>query len=148
MPKEPYTQAIAQDAAAAGKGVMMHLPMEPLSQQDPGPGKITTEMTDAQIVAQVQDDLRRVPLATGVNNHEGSKASSDQRVMRDVVSVLLAAGLFFIDSRTSAQSVAAPVAAQAGLRTASRDVFLDNVGDADAVEEMLRGAARIALSGG
>ena len=148
MPKERYTQTIAQEAAAAGKGVMMHLPMEPVSQADPGPGKITTTMSDAQIVAQVREDIARVPLAKGVNNHEGSKASADPRVMRDVVSVLAPSGLFFIDSRTSAESVAASVAAQAGMPTASRDVFLDNVDTVEAVEGMLRHAADVALANG
>lgn len=148
MPKEPYTQTIAQEASAAGKGVMLHLPMEPLSAADPGPGKITTAMSDAAIVAQVKDDLADVPLAKGVNNHEGSKASADPRVMRDVVSVLAPAGLYFVDSRTSAQSVGAQIAAQAGILTASRDVFLDNQDSVGAVEEMLRSAAALAIKTG
>ncbi|HEX8805702.1 MAG TPA: divergent polysaccharide deacetylase family protein, partial [Candidatus Aquilonibacter sp.] len=63
---------IAQEAHDAGKGVMLHLPMEPLSEIYPGPGEIKTSMTDAQIAAQIQDDLAQVPLAEGVNNHEGS----------------------------------------------------------------------------
>jgi polysaccharide deacetylase 2 family uncharacterized protein YibQ len=148
MPKERYTQTIAQEASAAGKGVMLHLPMEPLSEVDPGPGKITTQMSDAEIVAQVKDDLADVPLAKGVNNHEGSKASADPRVMRDVVAVLAPAGLYFIDSRTSADSVGAQIAQQNGLPTASRDVFLDNQDSVAAVEERLRAAAALALKNG
>ncbi|GAC1657664.1 MAG: divergent polysaccharide deacetylase family protein [Vulcanimicrobiaceae bacterium] len=148
MPKERYTQTIAQEAAAAGQGVMLHLPMEPLAPIDPGPGKVTTAMSDAAIAAQVKEDLGLVPLAKGVNNHEGSKASADARVMQDIVSVLAPEGLYFIDSRTSAQSVAAQVAASAGMRTASRDVFLDNNDDRDAVETMLRTAASVALENG
>lgn len=148
MPKERYTQVIAQEAHAAGKGVMMHLPMEPVAAMDPGPGKITTTMTDADIVAQVKDDIARVPLARGVNNHEGSKASADPRVMKDVVSVLAPEGLFFIDSRTIASSVAAQVAADAGMRTASRDIFLDNKDDVESVKTMLRQAATVAMQTG
>jgi hypothetical protein len=141
MPKERYTQAIAQEADAAGKGVMLHLPMEPMNGMDPGPGKVTTAMSDAAIAAQVDEDVAAVPLAKGVNNHEGSKASSDPRVMKDVVAALAPKGLFFIDSRTSAQSVAQSVAAGAGMRTAARDVFLDNVDDVTAIEARLREAA-------
>lgn len=141
MPKERYTQVIAQEADAAGKGVMLHLPMEPLGAMDPGPGKITTAMSDAAITAQVNEDVALVPLAKGVNNHEGSKASSDPRVMKDVAAALAPTGLFFIDSRTSAQSVAQSAAANAGMRTAARDVFLDNVDEVGAVEAKLREAA-------
>lgn len=148
MPKERYSQAIAQEANAAGKGVMLHLPMEPMANIDPGRGKITTAMSDAQITAQVQDDVADMPLAKGVNNHEGSKASADPRVMKAVAAALAPDGLFFVDSRTSSASVAAQVAAAAGLRTASRDVFLDNSDTVDAVKTMLRAAAATALKTG
>jgi polysaccharide deacetylase 2 family uncharacterized protein YibQ len=136
---------IAQEAQAAGKGVMLHLPMEPLSGIYPGPGEVKTSMSDAQIVAQVQDDLAQVPLAQGVNNHEGSKASADPRVMRDVMQVLSQhGGLFFIDSRTNAASVGAQEATAAGIPTASRDVFLDNREDVNYTEGQLRESAAIA----
>ena len=148
MPKERYTQTIAQEARAAGKGVMLHVPMEPLGTMDPGPGKITTAMSDSAVVAQLQDDLDRVPLAKGVNNHEGSKATADERVMKDVVSVLAARGLFFIDSRTNADSVAARVAGAAGVPTGSRDVFLDNEDSVEAIKHQIRQAAAIALTSG
>jgi uncharacterized protein len=145
LPDVPYTGLIQHEAAAAGKGVMLHLPMETVSGLNPGPGKVTTEMTDAQIEAQVKSDLAQVPLAEGVNNHEGSKGSSDQRVMRDVVSVLAAhGGLFFIDSWTSPDSVAQRTAAAAGIPTAGRDVFLDNQANVAYVEGQLREAAAIA----
>ena len=73
LPDVPFTSEIAHEASQAGKGVMLHLPMETLSGLNPGPGKVTTEMSDPQIVAQVREDLAQVPLARGVNNHEGSR---------------------------------------------------------------------------
>lgn len=140
---------IAQEAHDAGKGVMLHLPMETLSGVYPGPGEVKTSMTDAEIAAQVQDDLAQVPLAQGVNNHEGSKASADPRVMRDVMQVLSQhGGLFFIDSRTNAASVGAQEASAAGVANASRDVFLDNRENVDYTEGQLRQAAAIALRTG
>lgn len=150
LPDVRYTAAIAQEASAAGKGVMLHLPMETISGVDPGKGKVTTEMTDAQITAQVDDDLAQVPLAQGVNNHEGSKGSADARVMGDVIQAIVAKrdDLFFIDSRTAPDSVAQAVAAKAGLATASRDVFLDNVDEQSAVEAQLRAAADLAIKNG
>ena len=145
LPHVHGSATIAQEAHDAGKGVMLHLPMETLSGMDPGPGKITTEMTDAQITAQVEDDLAQVPLATGVNNHEGSKASADSRVMNDVIDAIEKHGdLFFIDSRTNAASVAEQIASANGVKTAARDVFLDNEANVAYSEGQLREAAAIA----
>jgi len=148
LPHVRYGSEIARDADAAGKGVMLHLPMEPLSGIDPGPGEITTKMDDAAIAAQVRDDLGDVPLARGVNNHEGSRATEDDRVMRDVAAVLARDHLFFIDSRTSGASVAERDAKEAGVATASRDVFLDNRADVAATEAQLRAAAALAAKNG
>jgi polysaccharide deacetylase 2 family uncharacterized protein YibQ len=145
LPDVHYTSTIAKEASAAGLGVMLHLPMETLSGLNPGPGKVTTEMTDAEITTQVEDDLAQVPLARGVNNHEGSKASADERVMKDVVGVLAKHGdLFFIDSKTNAASVGEDVARANGVPTAARDVFLDNQESVDYTIEQLREAAAIA----
>lgn len=149
LPDVRYTHLIAREAAASGKGVMLHLPMEPISEINPGPGKITTQMSDAKITAQVDADLADVPLAQGVNNHEGSKATADARVMRDVASAIAAHGnLFFIDSLTSAASVAAATTRAAGIPTATRDVFLDNKANVIYVEQQLRLAASIARDRG
>ena len=148
LPHVRYGTQIAHDADAAGKGVMLHLPMEPLSGADPGPGRITVAMNDDAITAQVRDDLASVRLATGVNNHEGSRATADDRVMRAVASVLVERHLFFIDSRTGSASVAERDASAAGIPTAGRDVFLDNVADVDATETQIRRAADIAKSQG
>jgi polysaccharide deacetylase 2 family uncharacterized protein YibQ len=145
LPNVHGTATIAREAAAAGKGVMLHLPMETLSGLYPGPGEITTKMSDAEIVAQVDADLAQVPQAAGVNNHEGSKASADPRVMQDVIEALKAHGsLFFIDSRTNSASVGEEIAERDGVATAARDVFLDNRRDVAYVEDQLREAMTIA----
>jgi len=149
LPHVHAAAEIAKEAHDAGKGVMLHLPMEPLSEIYPGPGEVKTSMTDAQVTAQVEDDLAAVPLVQGVNNHEGSKASADPRVMRDVMRVLAQHGnLFFIDSRTNAASVGEQEAKDAGIPAASRDVFLDNKENVAYTEAQLRDAAAIALRTG
>jgi polysaccharide deacetylase 2 family uncharacterized protein YibQ len=148
LPYVRYGPQIARDADAAGKGVMMHLPMEPRSGIDPGPGRITIAMDDDAIAKQVRDDLAAVPLAAGVNNHEGSRATADDRVMRDVAAVLAERHVFFIDSRTSAATVAERETSAAGVPTARRDVFLDDVADVAATESQLRRAAALAKAHG
>jgi polysaccharide deacetylase 2 family uncharacterized protein YibQ len=144
LPDVRYSHAIEREAVDGNKGVMLHLPMETLSGLNPGPGKITTEMDDSAIAAQVEHDLGNVDLARGVNNHEGSRATADRRVMNDLMTVLARHDRFFIDSRTNGASVAEAVAAQRGVATAGRDVFLDNRADVAYTEGQLRLAAQIA----
>jgi polysaccharide deacetylase 2 family uncharacterized protein YibQ len=144
LPDVRFNHTIEREAAAAGKGIMLHLPMETMSGMNPGPGKVTTEMDDAAIAEQVQHDLDDVDLATGVNNHEGSKATADARVMNDIATVLARDDRFFIDSMTSSKSVAEATARAHGVRVAARDVFLDNRADVAYTEGQLRSAAAIA----
>ena len=148
LPHVRYTALVAREAAAAGKGVMLHLPMEPISHMYPGPGEIRDGMSDEQVSAQTEDDVAQVPLAKGANNHEGSEASANERVMKDVVSVMKSHDLFFIDSLTSAKSIAQQTAREAGVPSAKRDVFLDNEASVAYTESMLERAARIARENG
>jgi hypothetical protein len=148
LPHVRFAAAIAHDAAAAGKGVMLHLPMQTISGRYPGPGTITTSMSDDAIRTMVADDLTELPEARGVNNHEGSLATQDPRVMGDVVDVLARDGRYFIDSRTSSASVGEAVARAHGVPTAGRNIFLDNVDQEAAVETQLRAAAALARATG
>ncbi len=148
LPHVRYGSEIAHEAGAAGKGVMLHLPMQTISGRYPGPGTITTTMPDDAIRAEVSGDLAELPEARGVNNHEGSLATQDARVMGDVIGVLAQDGRFFIDSRTSAASVGEEVAREHGVPTASRSVFLDDVDNEAAVAEQLRRAIEAARTSG
>jgi polysaccharide deacetylase 2 family uncharacterized protein YibQ len=144
LPDVRFNHEIEREAADGNKGVMLHLPMETLSGLNPGPGKITTEMDDTAITAQVEHDLGNVDLARGVNNHEGSKATANPRVMNDLRAVLVRHDRFFIDSKTNGASVAEAIAMQHGVATAGRDVFLDNRADVAYTEGQLRAAAALA----
>jgi hypothetical protein len=148
LPHVRFGSAIARDANAAGKGVMLHLPMQTISGRYPGPGTITTTMADAAIRNEVAGDLAELPEAGGVNNHEGSLATQDARVMGDIADVLAQGGRFFIDSRTSSASVGESVARERGVRSASRSVFLDNVDNQSAIEARLLEAIADARSSG
>ncbi|MBV9269939.1 MAG: divergent polysaccharide deacetylase family protein [Candidatus Eremiobacteraeota bacterium] len=148
LPHVHYSKLISQEASHAGKGVMLHLPMEPVSHANPGPGEIKTDMTDDAIVAQAEDDIAQVPLAKGVNNHEGSEASADERVMRDVIGVIKDHGLFFVDSMTSSKSVGYSIAQADGVPNASRDVFLDDQADVAYTEKQLQHAMELAQKNG
>ena len=149
LPMTPHGKEIAQEAESAGKFVMLHIPMEPESPDaHPGPGAITTSMSDDQIQSQLQTDIESLPPVPGANNHMGSKATSDPRVMHDVIGVLHERHLFFIDSLTSGSSVGLSTAQEAGVPTAARDVFLDNSLDLKYIEGQLRQAKAVALKNG
>lgn len=148
LPHVRFGSTIAREAAAAGKGVMLHLPMQTISGRYPGPGTITTTMPDDAIRGMVAGDLAELPQAQGVNNHEGSLATQDPRVMTDVIDVLAQDRRYFIDSRTSSGSVGEAVARAHGVPTAGRNVFLDNVDQEAAVEAQLQAAAALARETG
>ncbi len=82
-------------------------------------------MSPAEIRGAVVRGLDRVPGAAGVNNHTGSSATEETRLMRPVFEVLKSRGLYFVDSRTTAETVAYKEAVLAGVRSTSRDVFID-----------------------
>lgn len=149
LPLTAHGREIAQEAAAAGKSIMLHLPMQPeSSEHNPGPGAITISMTDAQIALQVEADLASLPPVPGANNHMGSKGTSDPRVMHDVLEALKSKHLFFIDSETTNASLGAQMAREMGLLTAARDVFLDNDLSEPAIEAQLRETQKVAIERG
>ncbi|HME81407.1 MAG TPA: divergent polysaccharide deacetylase family protein [Candidatus Eremiobacteraceae bacterium] len=149
LPLTQHGREFAQEAQAAGKPIMLHLPMQPLSSDyNPGPGAITTSMTDQQIMTQVELDLESLPPVPGGNNHMGSRGTSDPRVMHDVLAVFKSKGLFFIDSETTNASLGAQMAREAGVQTAARDVFLDNDVNEKAIEAQLLATEKVALERG
>lgn len=140
LPGLPGSAATAQHLARSGKEVLLHLPMEPdgYPRVQPGPGVVLKSDSDERIAEIVAEDLDTVPGAVGVNNHMGSAATADPRVMRAVVRVLSGRGLFLLDSRTTEASVARRVAAEAYVPAVSRRVFLDSVPTAGAIDRSFR----------
>lgn len=140
LPGLPGSVDSARRLSSSGKEVLLHLPMEPDGYPDvrPGPGVILRSDTDERITQILTDDLASVPGAVGVNNHMGSAATADTRVMRAVVRVLAQRGLFLLDSRTTEATVARRVADEASLPAVSRRVFLDAVTNERAIERAYR----------
>ena len=150
LPDLRWSSASAEVLARGGKEVLLHLPMEPegYPRVRPGPGLVLRSQSDAQIERLVEDDLATVPGAIGVNNHMGSAATADPRVMRAVARVLSRRGLFFLDSRTTDQTVAEKTAEQASVRAVSRRVFLDDVASEEAIRGQLDELVRRAKAEG
>jgi polysaccharide deacetylase 2 family uncharacterized protein YibQ len=149
LPLTPHGREIAVAAVAAGKFVILHLPMQPESAAaNPGPGAITIDMTDEQVRSQVRADLDALPALPGANNHMGSRATADRRVMDDVIGVFKERHMFFIDSVTSPTTVGAATARAMEVPSASRAVFLDNQATVPYVEGQLRATIARALKYG
>ena len=149
LPYQPHTQEAASRGLAARHQVMLHLPLEPLSSAETSEKTtITTAMSDQDIQQTVMKALHNVPGVSGVNNHQGSKATADRRVMHNVLSVVKGQQLFFVDSRTTAKSVALDTAREMNVRSGENEVFLDNSSDVEAIKQQLRLAGRIAVKMG
>ncbi len=151
LPGLPNSQELARRAAAAGLEVLVHLPMEPEDVHQAGrlgPLAVRVEMSEEEISEVVRQALRAVPGAVGLNNHMGSRATRDPRVMRAVLRVVREHGLFFLDSRTTPASSVEQVAREVGVPSLRRAVFLDNDPSPEAVRLQLRRLGEEALRQG
>ncbi|WP_313799267.1 divergent polysaccharide deacetylase family protein [Cytobacillus sp.] len=129
MPFMPSTKADAERAKRNGHDVIVHLPMEPKKGKKSwlGPGAITTDLSDAEIRNRVVAAIKDVPHAIGMNHHMGSKATEDERVMRIVLDVCKEYGFFYLDSKTTANSVVEKIARQLNVPFLENNLFFDDV---------------------
>ncbi|MCK4549079.1 MAG: divergent polysaccharide deacetylase family protein [Candidatus Krumholzibacteria bacterium] len=148
IPGLEHSEKICRQAREAGKDVICHLPMEPEKDaNDQGDiPLVRTAMSSREIEKIVEKALESTPGVIGMNNHMGSKATADMRVMAAVMKVCRRKKLFFVDSYTTAKSVVAEAAGKAGVKTLRNDLFLDNRGDD--VRENMRKALSIASRSG
>lgn len=138
LPHLPLSTAIADEAARRGDEVMLHLPMQPDSESTAHEAvELRPGMSAKEVRSVFAGMLETVPHAAGVNNHEGSKATADPQLMDALMPALRERGLFFVDSRTTASTVAYNTARRYGVRAASRKVFLDDSLDANAIEKQI-----------
>lgn len=138
LPYSTYAEEIAGKAHANGLEVLLHLPLESLNNHETATdteGMIMASMSPEEIVQAFETCLARVPYADGVNNHMGSKFTADADLMRTLLAPIREKGLLFVDSRTSAQTVAYAEAVRMGVPALERNVFLD----ADADRGRIRG---------
>ncbi len=135
LPHTPYAARLARMAHHQGKQVMLHLPMAAEHHQALGPGGLTMAMDKVEFLRTLRADLASIPYVAGVNNHMGSLLTQHRARMRWLMHDLMyqGGGLFFVDSRTSSETVAQHVAIDNGIANTRRDVFLDNVQEPEAI---------------
>jgi len=142
LPNTPQTRETALFVHQRGGEIMLHLPMEPKEENGLALEKvmISTEMASPGIRKILREALDQIPEVRGMNPHMGSKATEDPRVMEAVMGVLKEAGLYYIDSRTSAHSAGLKAARTMGVPSAQNDKFIDAVKEPGKIKEAIRGA--------
>jgi len=150
LPFTPFSKTLAREAHRKGREVILHLPMEPhgYPQVRPGEGVLLEEMDEASFLHQLSKDIEAVPYIKGVSNHMGSRLMEDPEKMRIVFSELKRRGLFFLDSRTTPQTIGFQVAQSMGLKALERSIFIDNSLTEEDIKRQLEQLIQISLSKG
>jgi len=146
LPYSPFQKSIAKSVHSKGLDVMLHLPMEPNEYPtvDPGPGALLTSMSPDQLINQLDKDLNSFPFIQGVNNHMGSKMTTVSTQLYQIFSVLKKRNLFFIDSRTTVDTLCKPSAHLLQVPFAQKDVFLDHIQKPDFIRKQIHRLIHIA----
>lgn len=150
MPFSAHSAENGKAVIAAGKEVIIHMPMESLTGKKSWVGDkgIFCSMGDGEIQERVAEAFTILPDAVGLNNHMGSAVMEDARCLNAVMEVLKKENTFFLDSVTTAKSKGCETATAAGVPFLARRVFLDSTNDVGEVKKNLRKAAGIALAEG
>jgi polysaccharide deacetylase 2 family uncharacterized protein YibQ len=143
LPHHAHSFEIAEQAHRRGYEVMLHLPMQSVANETPEAHELHPGMPADDITVLFEQMMQSVPNATGVNNHQGSQATADPALMEELMPVLQEWNLFYVDSRTTAATVAYDTAQRLGVRSGFRNVpFLDDVAEVSAVRKQLELALR------
>jgi len=150
LPFAPRQRRVVKKLQARHCEIMLHLPMEPREypQIDPGPGALLTSMTPAELRAHLDKALDAIPQAIGVNNHMGSRVTTNAKQMYQILSVLKRRGLFFIDSKTANKTVSRNLARTLKLPYAERTIFLDNQLNPEKIKRQLMQLVQVARKRG
>tara|TARA_B100000609_G_scaffold21048_1_gene15118 strand:+ start:407 stop:1267 length:861 start_codon:yes stop_codon:yes gene_type:complete len=138
IPGHRHSTSFGQKAVESGYEVIVHMPME-------NTGKtygeeefvLMTAMDSETIQRRINNAIKDIPTAIGMNNHQGSKASADQHVMSNIAKVMKDREMFFIDSRTTVETIGETTMEVFGVPTARRNIFLDNEDDEEKIEKQL-----------
>ena len=128
IPAAPYARSEAQKIHGYGLEEIIHLPMQPKDPANHHPRDqfVLVDSSAGEIADLLRNAQAVVPYARGLNNHMGSLLTSDPQAMRRVLQLVKKAGLFFVDSKTTSTTVAHALARELKIKTAMRDVFLDD----------------------
>ncbi|HDQ26126.1 MAG TPA: divergent polysaccharide deacetylase family protein [bacterium] len=148
LPGLPYSSLAAKEAAAGAKAVMLHLPMEPKTKLPLEKNTIKANMSEGEVKYALDTHIAEVRGFTGINNHQGSLATTSHRIMRIVLNEIKERNLFFIDSLTTPDTIGYKLAARMGVKSSKRDIFIDNEKDEKYITGQFEQLKRAAKSRG
>lgn len=148
LPFTPHGVELAQRAHQRGKEVMLHVPMSNRHNYPLGRGGLSSGMQRAEFLTALRQDLANIPYIKGVNNHMGSSLTEQAEPMRWLMEELKTRQLYFVDSRTSAQTQALFMAEKIQLPSRRRDVFLDDERTRSSIRYQLARALKLAQQQG
>lgn len=148
LPHTPHGKELAELAHQQGKEVMLHAPMSNLANMPLGPGALTEALDKENFLATLNEDIDAIPHLQGVNNHMGSALTEMDTQMQWVMEVLKARELYFVDSYTTANSVAGKIARELEIPTMTRNVFLDNVQNHEDIDRQFKKLLQLAREKG
>ena len=150
LPFVPHAKRLASEAHQKGREIILHVPMEPhgYPRTNPGKGVLLHTMSKEGLRRQLLEDIEAVPYIRGVSNHMGSRLMEDPDKLKVILTELKKKDLFFLDSRTTSQSVGFQTARSLGVKSGERSVFLDHAQGEQAVMQSLEQLIQTALSSG
>ncbi|QIM63123.1 hypothetical protein A1D29_07425 [Pasteurellaceae bacterium Orientalotternb1] len=149
IPSAPFATARANKAFAQERDILIHLPMQPQNHlQSIESGALTVDMNGEKVSRLIQAARNQVPYAIGLNNHMGSRATTDKLLMQHLMQSLSQQQLFFLDSKTAGNSVAAKTAREFGIKTLERHIFLDDSDEFADVQKQFNAAITYARKHG
>jgi polysaccharide deacetylase 2 family uncharacterized protein YibQ len=150
LPSAPFTELIAREVNKRDRELMVHLPMEPKGYPsvDPGPGALLIHMSEPEIQRILDQDLKQIPGARGVNNHMGSSFTENREKMGFILQELKRRNLFYVDSLTTCRTVGFKLAKEMGVPAGKRNVFLDNELSAESITAQMERLLNVARRSG
>ncbi|WCN10679.1 divergent polysaccharide deacetylase family protein [Marinomonas mediterranea] len=148
LPHTPFGKKTALKSIEQNRVTLLHAPMENQRELKLGPGGLYASMGEEEFKSVLRDDLASLPGIKGVNNHMGSLLTTDSQAMNWVMQVIGDRSLFFVDSVTSADSVAYTMALRHSINTTKRDVFLDNIRSEKKIEQQFLKLIQLAHQNG
>lgn len=148
LPNTPHGTEIAKAAHEKGFEIMLHMPMENSDPDLKHPGQINVAMTEEEIKRWTKDALSQIPHVLGVNNHTGSKFTTDAKAMALFMDIIKEADLYFVDSKTTPDTRAYDVSKAFGVPSATRDLFLDHVNETSEIRRRFAEVVKMAQNHG
>ncbi len=148
FPNAPDSQMMMNKAHQQGREILIHLPMAPLSKQPLEKDTLTPSMSAAEVKRIVDQAIRNIPYAIGINNHMGSAMTSSRSGMDNVMQAMNAHNLFFLDSMTIGNTQSVNAAQGTRVKVIKRNVFLDDVQNEGEIRRQFERAIQLARKNG